>query len=126
MTGGPVARRTRPAPLAAPPNGGGPTPVPPLDDIGARLLADPLRARIVALLAVEAMCTCDLVDLTGAGQTTVSHHLRILREARWVEAEPSGRFTYYRLRPDPLRTLAAELGILADAATHVWGGGRPC
>lgn len=62
-------------------------------DEPARVLADPLRARVVELLASEALCTCHLVDETGARQTTVSHHLRVLPEAGWVAAELCGRFT---------------------------------
>jgi ArsR family transcriptional regulator len=50
-------------------------------DAAAQMLADPLRARIVELLAHETMCTCQLVEETGARQSTVSHHLRFLREA---------------------------------------------
>ncbi|MCW2504427.1 MAG: transcriptional regulator, ArsR family, partial [Actinomycetia bacterium] len=59
-----------------------------------RLLADPLRARIVELLADGPACTCHLVTDTGAKQPTVSHHLRVLREAGLIEAEPRGRYTY--------------------------------
>ena len=72
-----------------------------------RLLADPLRARLVELLADGPACTCHLVEDTGAKQPTVSHHLRALREAGLVAAEPRGRFTYYRLLPDALEAAAA-------------------
>lgn len=61
------------------------------------LLADPLRLQIIQALAAEQMCTCHLIDLTGAKQTTISHHLRILREADMVTVEAAGRFTWYRL-----------------------------
>lgn len=81
-----------------------------------KVLADPLRRRIVELLAEEELCTCHLVEETGAGQTTISNHLRVLREAGMVETEPCGRFTYYRLRPEPLQVLADEAGRLAAAA----------
>ncbi|MFI0352291.1 ArsR/SmtB family transcription factor [Actinomadura sp. 9N407] len=81
-----------------------------------RLLADPLRARIVELLSREALCTCHLVEETGAKQTNISNHLRVLREAGLVDTEPCGRFTYYRLRPEPLEDLAVHLGDLARAA----------
>jgi ArsR family transcriptional regulator len=93
-----------------------------------RLLADPLRAAIVTLLAGETMCTCHLTAETGAGQTTISHHLKVLREAGWVEAEPCGRFTYYRLRPDALEAAAARLGELAATARATCASGRrrPC
>ena len=82
----------------------------------ARLFADPLRLRIIELLAREELCTCHLVEETGAKQPTVSHHLRILRTAGVVEAEPVGTFTYYRLRPEPLLELAEHLAALAEQA----------
>ena len=52
-----------------------------------RALADPLRARIVELLAGEQLCTCHLVELTGARQTNISNHLRVLREAGLADAQ---------------------------------------
>lgn len=85
-----------------------------------RLLADPLRARIVTLLAREALCTCHLVEETGARQTNISNHLRALRHAGLVEAEPCGRFTYYRLRPEALETLARNLHELARSARKTY------
>lgn len=63
------------------------------------LLADPLRLRIVESLAREQLCTCHLIAITGAKQTTISNHLRILREAHVVLGEAQGRFTWYRLAP---------------------------
>ena len=80
------------------------------------LLADPLRARIVDLLADGPACTCHLVDDTGAKQPTVSHHLRILRESGLVVAEPRGRFTYYRLLPEAIEATAGHLADLAARA----------
>lgn len=91
-----------------------------------RVLADPLRERIVRLLAREALCPCHLVDETGAGQTNVSNHLRQLRAAGLVTTQPHGRYTYYRLRPEALRDLARELTDLADAATEHAETRRPC
>jgi ArsR family transcriptional regulator len=93
-----------------------------------RLLSDPLRARIVTLLAREALCTCHLVEETGAKQTNISNHLRALREAGLVKTEPCGRFTYYRLRPEPLEALAAHIGGLAETArtAHTADIRRPC
>ena len=58
------------------------------------LLADPLRLQIVEALSHEQLCTCHLVEITGAKQTTVSHHLRLLREAGVVVGAPEGRFTW--------------------------------
>lgn len=90
-----------------------------------RLLGDPLRLRIVELLSREQLCTCHLVAETGARQTNVSNHLRALREAGIVEAEPAGRYTYYRLVPEALEATAARLVGLADAARSTSDVRRP-
>lgn len=82
------------------------------------LLADPLRREIVRRLASEELCTCHLVDMTGASQPTISYHLKVLREAGWVTAEPVGRYTHYALVADALRALSDTLGELADRAAE--------
>lgn len=81
-----------------------------------RALADPLRWRIVGLLARQRLCTCHLVELTGARQTNISNHLRVLRAAGVVAAEPAGRFTYYRLLSEPLEQVARHFDTLAQQA----------
>lgn len=91
-----------------------------------RALADPLRARIVELLAGEQLCTCHLVEMTGARQTNVSNHLRVLRDAGLVEAEVAGRFTYYRLRPEVLEVVGERFAALAARARDAATVRRPC
>jgi ArsR family transcriptional regulator len=93
-----------------------------------RVLADPLRWRIVTLLAGETLCTTHLVAETGARQTNLSNHLRVLREAGVVDTEPCGRFTYYSLRPEAIEPLAGTLAGLAASArgTGAAGRKRPC
>jgi len=81
-----------------------------------RALGDPLRWRIVALLAGEQLCVAHLAEELGAAQPLVSHHLKVLREAGLIEAERYRYWTYYRLRPDALADLAGELRDLARAA----------
>ncbi|MFD9080804.1 ArsR/SmtB family transcription factor [Streptomyces erythrochromogenes] len=81
-----------------------------------RVLADPLRLRIVALLARETLCTTHLVEETGAKQTNLSNHMRVLREAGVVETEPCGRYIYYRLRPEVIEALAGQFADLAQTA----------
>lgn len=97
-------------------------------DGAVRALADPLRAAIVGLLAQEQLCTCHLVELTGARQTNISNHLRVLREAGLVLAEPAGRYTYYRLRPEAFDVLAEHFTTLAEraAATATETARRAC
>ena len=99
-------------------------PGPDLDGTLLRLLADPLRARLVTLLAREQLCTCHLASATGALPSAVSNQLRHLREAGLVEREAAGRYTYYRLRPEALEQVAAQLGALAEAARTA--PKRPC
>ena len=86
-------------------------------------VADPVRRRIVQLLADEQLCTCHVVGELALKQPLVSHHLRVLREAGVVEATPCGRFTYYRLRPEVLGAAAAALGALAGRGEPMR---RPC
>lgn len=95
-------------------------------EAAVKLFGDPLRAQIVRLLAREQMCTCHLVDDTGARQSTISHHLRILREAGFVDSEPRGRYTYYRLRPEALSTLTAGIADLTAQAHLAQAVRRPC
>ncbi|SDQ64526.1 ArsR/SmtB family transcription factor [Thermostaphylospora chromogena] len=81
-----------------------------------RVLADPLRLQIVTLLARETLCTTHLVEETGARQTNLSNHLKVLRDAGVVDTEPCGRFTYYRLKPDVIASLAGQFAELAETA----------
>jgi ArsR family transcriptional regulator, arsenate/arsenite/antimonite-responsive transcriptional repressor len=91
-----------------------------------RLLVDPLRLRIVELLAEGSACVCHLVTATGAKQPTVSHHLRALREGGMVVAEPYGRFTYYRLLPEVLGATAVALAEFAERARATAANRREC
>jgi protein-tyrosine-phosphatase/DNA-binding transcriptional ArsR family regulator len=81
-----------------------------------RALGDPLRWRIVELLAGEQLCVAHLAEELGAAQPLVSHHLKVLREAGLIESDRYRYWTYYRLRPDALADLAGELRDLARAA----------
>jgi protein-tyrosine-phosphatase/DNA-binding transcriptional ArsR family regulator len=82
----------------------------------ARALADPLRLRIVELLATEQLCVSHLAAELGVAQPLISHHLKVLREAALVTSDRYRYWTYYRLRPEALLTLAANLRALAGTA----------
>jgi ArsR family transcriptional regulator len=81
-------------------------------------LADPLRWRIVCLLAREELCTTHLQAELGAKQTLVSHHLKVLREAGLVSTSPCGRFTYYRLTAGALDELRNAVAGLSAVSYH--------
>ncbi|HQY31717.1 MAG TPA: metalloregulator ArsR/SmtB family transcription factor [Thermomicrobiales bacterium] len=62
-------------------------------------LSDPTRIRIMNLLSQSPVpvCVCDITDQFEVGQPTISHHLKILRDVRFVLAERRGTFMYYRV-----------------------------
>ena len=83
------------------------------DALAARFkaLGDPTRVAIVNRLAgAGEVCVCELVAATDLSQPTVSHHLRVLREAGLVESTRRGTWAYYRLVPEAVGALAATLG----------------
>jgi arsenate reductase len=82
----------------------------------ARALSDPLRWRIVELLAREQLCVSHLTEELGAAQPLVSHHLKSLRAAGLIDTERYRYWTYYRLRPGVLLALAGALDDLARDA----------
>lgn len=67
-----------------------------------KALADPARLTIIATLArsVDEVCVCDFTSGIGLNQSTVSHHLKILKDAGLVNADRRGTWVYYSLRPD--------------------------
>lgn len=93
---------------------------------GLKALAEPLRWRIVELLAAEELCVCHLVEELGVAQPLVSHHLRVLREAGLVGSRRHRYWTYYRLCPDALATLGGRLCGLADQVAESGARRRPC
>jgi ArsR family transcriptional regulator len=77
-----------------------------------KALSDPARVSIVNLIAGRGqLCTCQLTGPLGLSQPTVSHHLRVLKEAGLVEvALRRGTMTFYRLVPDAMEQLAFVIG----------------
>jgi ArsR family transcriptional regulator len=78
-----------------------------------KALADPHRVRIVNLLATtgEPVCGCDLTAPLGLAQATVSHHLTKLADAGLLDREQRGKWAYFTLNADALRTLAAVADV---------------
>lgn len=66
-------------------------------DLLFRALGESVRVRIVNLLGAGELCVCDIVDLLGLPQPTVSRHLRILRDSGLVHVRRRGRYAHYRL-----------------------------
>ena len=70
-------------------------------------LAHPVRLQLLDVLARNEgrVCVCDLEAAVPVKQPTVSHHLRLLREAGLIESEKVGQWVYYRIKRDSARAL---------------------
>src|ERR671929_935502 len=89
-----------------------PLPVEAREELAAQFkaLADPTRVAIVnRLAAAPEVCVCDLTASFDLSQPTISHHLKILREARLVDATRPGTWAYYRLVPEAVDALRGAL-----------------
>ncbi len=77
----------------------------------AKALGDPVRVQLVDVLRRHAgkVCVCELVPLFDLSQPTVSHHLKVLRQAGLVGSERQGLWAYYYVIPDALEELSAWL-----------------
>lgn len=75
-------------------------------------LGDPVRLRIVSMLSAApegSACGCDLEGPLDLAQPTVSHHLKVLREAGLIEGTRQGRWVHYRVVPEQLEALREAL-----------------
>ena len=82
-------------------------------------LADPTRLRLLSLIADRPegeVCACELVEPLGKSQPTVSHHLKVLREAGLIEGEKRGTWVWYRTVPAALDDLRMTLATRATAS----------
>jgi ArsR family transcriptional regulator, arsenate/arsenite/antimonite-responsive transcriptional repressor len=96
-----------------------------LIDPDMRLLqaaADPTRLAILRQLCnATSVCACDFTSCCGVAQPTISHHLKVLREAGWVTGERRGNWVYYSLRTAAVARFNALAG---DLRSSLAGGGR--
>jgi ArsR family transcriptional regulator, arsenate/arsenite/antimonite-responsive transcriptional repressor len=84
------------------------------------ILAHPVRVRLLDVIArsESAVCQCDLEGVVPVKQPTLSHHLKLLREAGLIECERRGLWTYCTVRRDALRALRERI----DAGMARWAG----
>lgn len=78
-----------------------------------RVLAEPIRLRVVQALASGERCVCDLTAELELAQPKLSFHLKVMKEAGLITARQQGRWVYYRLRPAVLLALRDWLNGLA-------------
>jgi ArsR family transcriptional regulator len=83
-----------------------------------KALGDPVRLRLLSLIAAQRgrdVCVCDLTSVFDVSQPTISHHLKVLREAGLITGERRGTWVYYQAEPQILSYLSRvlETGELA-------------
>src|SRR6188474_1121265 len=81
-----------------------------------KALADPVRLRLLSLVASHAdgeACVCDLNDAFDLSQPTISHHLKVLHESGLLDRSKRGVWVYYRVQPEALADLGALIGGVA-------------
>ena len=89
-------------------------------------LADPIRLTIVRELAGQPeVCACDFASCCDVTQPTISHHLKVLREAGVIEGERRGTWIFYRLLPEAATRLERISSMLSKGAEAVEGAGSP-
>lgn len=82
-----------------------------------KALGDPVRLRLMSMIASSAeACVCDLTDAFDVSGPTISHHLKVLREAGLVDCERRGTWVYYWARPQALESLGTLLGAAGGTA----------
>jgi ArsR family transcriptional regulator len=84
-----------------------------------KALGDPVRLRLLSLIASHAggeACVCDLTDAFDLTGPTISHHLKVLREAGIIDGERRGTWVYYRVQPAVLQRLSSVLMAPGQAA----------
>jgi ArsR family transcriptional regulator len=77
-----------------------------------KAISDPTRVRLLSMIAAAPegeACICDMTAPVGLTQPTVSHHMKVLVEAGLATREQRGKWAYYRVAPDVLRSLSAAL-----------------
>lgn len=77
-----------------------------------KALADPVRLRLLSLIAAaggEEVCVCELTPAFDLSQPTISHHLKVLREAGLLTSQRRGTWVYYRVIPGALQRLSDAL-----------------
>jgi ArsR family transcriptional regulator, arsenate/arsenite/antimonite-responsive transcriptional repressor len=89
-----------------------------------KALGDPVRLRLLSLIASRAggeVCVCELTPAFALSQPTISHHLKLLRQAGLIDCERRGTWVYYWLLPETTDKLASLLARPAGAVPATVG-----
>ena len=81
--------------------------------------ADPVRLAILRQLSADGpTCACDFTDCCDISQSTVSHHLKVLREAGWIKGQRRGTWIWYAIRPEAVERFGALAGAIRPAGAR--------
>lgn len=83
-----------------------------------RALGDETRWRIVRLVIDRALCVCELADIMGMPQSSVSSHVQIIRKAGLLESERCGKWTYFRIHPQHVPLLSQFIEHFPNNPEH--------
>lgn len=79
-----------------------------------KALGDPKRAMIVDMLSCGEMCACNILEKFEMSQSTLSHHMKLLRECGLVKAREEGKWTYYSLDADAIQKSKLFLCVITS------------
>ncbi len=83
-----------------------------------RALGDETRWRIIRLVVDRALCVCELADILGMPQSSVSSHVQIIRKAGMLESETCGKWTYFRISRERFALLGGLIKQFPESPVH--------
>ena len=90
-------------------------------------MGDPKRTMIVDMLSCEELCACDILEKFEMSQSTLSHHMKILRKCGLVKGREEGKWTYYSLDDDTIvKTKQFSHAITSDKENCICRGSKNC
>ena len=76
-----------------------------------KALSDPNRIKVMKMLEAKPLCVCEITEILGLAQSTVSKHLKVMEDAFLIDSWKEGSWVIYRLTEDPENKYARDVGI---------------
>lgn len=83
-----------------------------------KALGDEVRLEMIRMLAGKELCVCDILEAFDKSQSTISHHLKILKYAGVVEDVRDGKWIYYRIKPEAFGPIQSFVGEITPKLTE--------
>ncbi|HHV64848.1 MAG TPA: winged helix-turn-helix transcriptional regulator [Peptococcaceae bacterium] len=91
-----------------------------------KALCDPNRLRIIEMLQSGERCACEILEDLQIGQSTLSHHMKILCDSRLVDSRREGKWMYYSLNKAGCEAAKKLLDEITSQKENSYSGGREC